>query len=224
MRVCSKCGAEIGDNNAFCIKCGTPVGAVDNNANQQFNAGPNEGQQQNNNQQFNAGLQQNNQQFNAGSQQNNQQFNAGPQVNYQQQYVMRPNYDHTAEFDAKDVSDNKVLAIFAYLDVTFGILGVIVALLGSANSKFTAFHARQSLKIAVVQILFTICWGVLFGIATGIAVGIGAKALATMVAVFSFLYGAGFLVLFIVRIVSFFQACTGKSIEPIIIRAFGFLR
>lgn len=213
MRVCSKCGAEIGDNNAFCIKCGTPVGAADNNANQQFNAGPNEGQQQNSNQQFNA-----------GPQQNNQQFNAGPQVNYQQQYVMRPNYDHTAEFDAKDVSDNKVLAIFAYLDVTFGILGVIVALLGSANSKFTAFHARQSLKIAVVQILFTICWGVLFGIATGIAVGIGAKALATMVAVFSFLYGAGFLVLFIVRIVSFFQACTGKSIEPIIIRAFGFLR
>ena len=35
-------------------------------------------------------------------------------------------YDHTSEFDAKDISDNKVVAMMPYI---LGVLGLIVAIL-----------------------------------------------------------------------------------------------
>lgn len=59
-------------------------------------------------------------------------------------------YDHTAEFDPKDISDNKVFAMLCYL---MDFIGIIVALLATHSSKYTMFHVRQALKITVVSIL-----------------------------------------------------------------------
>lgn len=79
------------------------------------------------------------------------------QQSYRQQpmggYAYTPPYDHTAEFDAKDISDNKVLAMLCYLT---GTIGIIIALLGSNRSAYAAFHVRQALKITVLNILLAI--------------------------------------------------------------------
>lgn len=51
-------------------------------------------------------------------------------------------YDHTAEFDPKDISDNKVFAMLCYL---MDFVGIIIALLATHSSKYTMFHVRQAL-------------------------------------------------------------------------------
>lgn len=110
-------------------------------------------------------------------------------------------YDHTAEFDPKDISDNKVFAMLCYL---IDFIGIIVALLATHSSKYTMFHVRQALKITVVSILsvFVLIIPFLGWIAFPILQGI----------------------IWVIKIISFFQICSGKAKEPAIIRSFGFLR
>lgn len=110
-------------------------------------------------------------------------------------------YDHTAEFDPKDISDNKVFAMLCYL---MDFIGIIVALLATHSSKYTMFHIRQALKITVVSILsvFVLIIPFLGWIAFPILQGI----------------------IWVIKIISFFQICSGKAKEPAIIRSFGFLR
>jgi uncharacterized membrane protein len=113
-------------------------------------------------------------------------------------------YDHTAEFDPKDISDNKVISMLVYL---MGVAGVIIALLAAGNSPYAAFHVRQSLKFSVVEILggiitVLLCWTVLVPIA----------------------YGILLIVLLVVKIICFFQICSGKAKEPAIICKLSFLR
>lgn len=128
------------------------------------------------------------------------QYNA-PQPAYAPVYDP---YDHTAEFDPKDISDNKVFAMLGYL---LGPVGIIIALLASHASPYTMFHVRQALKINVVSILILICTAVLFWT---IIVPIAAAVMACILAV--------------IEIICFFQVCGGKAKEPAIIRSLGFLR
>lgn len=110
-------------------------------------------------------------------------------------------YDHTAEFDPKDISDNKVFAMLCYL---MDFVGIIIALLATHSSKYTMFHVRQALKITVVSILsvFVIIIPILGWIAFPILQ----------------------VILWVIKIISFFQICSGKAKEPAIVRSFGFLR
>ena len=76
----------------------------------------------------------------------------GPLVTIQNQFqqtIVDPN-DHTAEFDAADISANKVLAMVPYL---MGWLGILITLLASGTSAYAGFHVRQALKIQVVTSL-----------------------------------------------------------------------
>ena len=142
---------------------------------------------------------------------NQQQSQANPGFNTQPHFAAQPNfspvydpYDHTAEFDPKDISDNKVIAMLVYL---LGAVGVIIALLASSTSPYLAFHVRQALKFTVIEFLLGICtilliWTVIVPLAAVIA----------------------FLVLWVVKIICFFQICSGKAKEPAIIRSFGFLK
>lgn len=113
-------------------------------------------------------------------------------------------YDHTAEFDAQDISDNKVLCMLVYL---MGAIGIIYALLAGKDSKYVAFHVRQALKFSVVTILLglvaaILCWTIIVPIAVGICI----------------------VIIFVLKIICFFQICSGKAKEPAIIRSLGFLR
>lgn len=114
MKTCPNCHAQLDDNAIFCTACGTQFGAVP----PQQNAIP--------------------------PQQNAippQQNAVPPQPAFAPAYDP---YDHTAEFDPKDISDNKVFAMICYL---MGFIGIIVALLATNSSKYAMFHVRQALKI-----------------------------------------------------------------------------
>ena len=113
-------------------------------------------------------------------------------------------YDHTAEFDAKDISENKVVSMLVYL---MGAIGIIIALLAANQSKYAAFHVRQALKFTVIEIL------------TGIVAAFTFFTVIVPVAAVIFLA-----VLWVVKIICFFQICSGKAKEPAIIRSFTFLR
>ncbi|MBE6729724.1 MAG: zinc-ribbon domain-containing protein [Ruminococcaceae bacterium] len=113
-------------------------------------------------------------------------------------------FDHTSEFDAKDISDNKVIAMLVYL---LGPIGIIIALLASNTSAYAAFHVRQALKITVVEILSLIC-----------------AALLCWTVIVPIAYGIFALILTVIKFICFFQICSGKAKEPAIIKNFGFLR
>lgn len=114
-----------------------------------------------------------------------------------------PEWDHTAEFDPKDVSDNKVIAMLVYL---LGIVGIFIALL-SQKSPYVAFHVRQAMKFLVIETLLGIvtavlCWTVIVPIAAGVC----------------------YVVLWVVKIICFVSICKGEAKEPAIIRSFTFLK
>lgn len=114
-------------------------------------------------------------------------------------------FDHTAEFDVKDISDNKVIAMLPYL---MGLLGVIVAaLLAKGESQYVSFHIRQALKLNIVAMLVSIVAAVLaFTIIVPIAAGVCA------------------IVILVLQVIAFFQVCGGKAKEPAIIKNLSFLK
>ena len=113
-------------------------------------------------------------------------------------------YDHTAEFDPKDISDNKVFAMLVYL---MGTIGIIIALLASHASPYAMFHVRQGLKLTVVNMLLAIIMLILI-----------------WTIIVPFVCGIAFAVMFVINIICFFQVCGGKAKEPAIINKLGFLR
>lgn len=113
-------------------------------------------------------------------------------------------YDHTAEFDPKDISDNKVFAMLCYL---MDFVGIIIALLATHSSKYTMFHVRQALKFMAVNILMFFCALVFFW---------------TLLVPLAYVIMS--VVLRVINIICFFQVCSGKAKEPAIIRSLGFLR
>ena len=132
---------------------------------------------------------------------NQQAPNYGAQPYYAPAYDP---FDHTAEFDAKDISDNKVISMLVYL---LGPIGIVIALLARNTSPYAGFHVRQALKITVVEILSTIiaallCWTVIVPIAFGIFA----------------------VVLLVIKFICFFQICSGKAKEPAIIKNLKFLK
>lgn len=134
-------------------------------------------------------------------------FCANCGTNYNNPYntaaPVTPEWDHTAEFDPKDVSDNKVIAMLLYL---LSVVGILIALL-SQNSPYVSFHVRQALKFLVVETLVglvtaILCWTVIVPIAAGIF----------------------YAVLWVVKIICFVSICKGEAKEPVIIRSFTFLK
>ncbi len=207
MKTCPTCGATLDDATMFCTQCGTNLQGAPDFANTQGSASnqdtvnqdvtPNQGAA-NQNAAPNQGMP------------NQGMPNQGPMPGQgapYQQYAQAPvfdPYDHTAEYSPKDISDNKVIAILVYL---MGTVGIIIALLASKESPYVAFHLRQGLKFLAVEVLVGIVSAVLFfTLIVPIAGGI-------------FL-----VVLWVIKIICFFQICSGKAKEPAIIRSLGFLK
>ena len=98
-------------------------------------------------------------------------FTAPPVQNYQPPvYAQFDPFDHTAEFDAKDVSENKIYAMAAYL---LSFIGIIIALLASGSSEYAKFHVRQALKFSILETLVSLVmvflvWTFIVPIAAGV--------------------------------------------------------
>lgn len=113
-------------------------------------------------------------------------------------------FDHTKEFEEKDIAENKLPAMIGYL---LGLVGVVITLLAAKDSPYARFHVRQVLKFTVAETLLAIAalalaWTFIVPVAAGIAVA----------------------VLLVIRFISFIQVCKGKAVEPAIIRSIGFLK
>ena len=141
-----------------------------------------------------------------GGYQNNayQGYNSAYQGNapYTAPYVSP--HDHTADFDAEDISKNKVFAMASYI---LSYVGIIIALLAAPNSPYAEFHSRQALKLTIVDTLLLFIsifffWTILIPIAGIIC----------------------YLIIFVVRIICFFQVASGKAKDAPIVGSLPFLK
>ena len=111
--------------------------------------------------------------------------------------------DHTAEFAAEDIRENKLLAMAVYL---LSAVGVIIALLAAPNSAYVRFHVKESLKLMICEVLVglitaVLAWTVIVAILGGIAV----------------------IVLLVVQVICFVRVCKGQARQAPIIDKIAFL-
>lgn len=102
------------------------------------------------------------------------------QPNYTQQpgyaYTRAPKhpkneFDHTLDYKAEDISENKVLAILIYLT---GVLGILLAVFIARDSEYVKFHIREGLKLFAAEVIVSfaaaiLCWTIIVPIVGGIA-------------------------------------------------------
>ena len=113
--------------------------------------------------------------------------------------------DTSAQFDPKDIEQNKTMALLAYL----GPL-VFVPMFAAKESKFARFHSNQGLILLIVMIAWTIIYRVLIAI----LINIGTFGLLALISTILSLVYIIFTILVIIGIVN---ALNGKAKElPII--------
>ena len=190
------------DDTQFCPNCGVPASYVApppevNQPHYQSSAGDNQ-----HNYQAPAGGQQPNYQNPAGGQQPGYQDPAvGQQPNYQDPAGgQQPPYQDPMMYaspEEKDVQDNKMMAVLAYL----GIL-VLVTIFAAKESKFARYHANQGLVLALAEIAFAIVYSILMAILTTILFSTGAWGLWSIMTTLLGLLWLGFVVLAVIGIVN----------------------
>lgn len=193
MKTCTNCGASVSDNAVFCPQCGAKLDGA-SEIHQDTHSGASQGAAPGGPTFSETGP-------------NYQSTNYSAQ-NYQGQYrqPMIDIYDHTQEFDPRDISENKPYCMLVYLA---SWLGIIVALLASAANKsaYVNFHVRQAIKFTIVDTLSLIVivlfvWTIVIPI-----VGV-----------------IWLIFLLVLKIIAFVQICEGKAKEPFLIRSLPFLR
>lgn len=160
MVFCSNCGAQIEDNAVFCPNCGTatqPASQSVNNAQPQ----PQQAQYQQPQQMQQPQYQQYQGQYQYQQQQQQQQ---APKTDYAKMFKdvwdkivawvkkQLDTEDHSAMLDPRDVRDNKVFGIFAYLEL-FVLIPIFAA---PKNSKFSRYHANQGLLLLICNVIYSI--------------------------------------------------------------------
>ena len=58
--------------------------------------------------------------------------------------------DHTEEFEAEDIENNKIIALFAY----FGLL-ILIPIFATPNSRYAKFHVSQGINLIVVSLAYS---------------------------------------------------------------------
>lgn len=64
--------------------------------------------------------------------------------------------DRTAEFEEKDIQDNKVMGILSYL-----FLLVLVPIFAAKESKYARFHANQGLVLLIIEAAASVTMSIL---------------------------------------------------------------
>lgn len=113
-------------------------------------------------------------------------------------------WDHSAEFDPEDISESKNWCMLPYL---LDFMGIILLLLKKTDSEYAAFHLNQAVKITIVEALLgfaavLLCWTLLVPFAAAVLI----------------------VVVQVLKLISFFQVCKGKAMEPVLIRSLKFLK
>lgn len=182
MKMCPNCRNQIHDEAVYCPICGTAIGAAPQFHSQQAPQSVPE--------------------YNTNS---SQSPVYAPPIPY-----VDP-YDHTEDFDAKDICENKVIAMLAYL---MGPIGILIALVGAGGSKYAAFHVKQAMKLTVAEILGVMALTVIAYIMWSIRL----RVLMLFVVAVS-LFG-----LVALHLICFLQVCKDKAKEAYFVRTLSFLK
>jgi uncharacterized membrane protein len=115
--------------------------------------------------------------------------------------------DHTDEFSAEDVAENKLIVVLAYLmPLTLG--AIICTWFGKiGDSAYLKFHSREILKLAIVSIvLTTIC------------------AVTSFLVIPAIVLGVVSVLVIVLRVIGVVQALKGQSKELPILDSLSFLK
>ena len=118
--------------------------------------------------------------------------------------------DTSAEYDKKDVEDNKIMAVLAYLGILF-----LVPLLAAPNSKFARFHANQGIVLAITEVAYSIVYSILAAIFSMIPVLGG---------ILTVVLGLVWIVFLVFVILGIVNAVNGKAKELPVIGKFRILK
>lgn len=110
------------------------------------------------------------------------------------------NNDFSAQFDPNDIEQNKVLSLFAYLEILF-----LIPLLAAPNSPYARFHTNQGLVLLLASIICGVVVGIIDTILFFVPV-VGWIIGSLLIGIFS-------LVIFIFIILGIVNAVTGKAKE-----------
>lgn len=107
--------------------------------------------------------------------------------------------DTTAQYDAKDIEDNKVMALLAYIGFLF-----LVPLLAAKESKFAKFHTNQGIVLFIAELILSI---------------------VAIIPILGWIVSAvGGIILFVLTILGIVNAIQGKAKELPIIGKFKILK
>lgn len=198
MKVCPNCQATHEDSMQYCLQCGT---ALVEAAPQPEQAAPQPEPQV---QQAAEQAQYQQPQYQQPQYQQQPQFDPqyGAPAAYPPPYQVQDPFDHTEEFSAEDISDNKIYAMLPYL---LSFFGVIISVLAAKESEYVKFHIKQALKLNICAIILSVFSAVLFW--TFI---VPAAA------------GVCLLIIEVLTVIAFIQVCKGKAKEPAIIKKIKF--
>lgn len=108
--------------------------------------------------------------------------------------------DHTAEYDKKDIAENKYFSLLGY----FGLL-VLLPLIFASHSRFAKFHANQALVLLIVRLTYVVFTGCIVAMialsSTGFAIFVG------------LIFALCYLVLFVLWVQGIANAADGKARE-----------
>lgn len=74
--------------------------------------------------------------------------------------------DKTAQFDSKDVEDNKIISLFSYLGILF-----LIPMIAANQSKFAKFHVNQGIVLFIADLVLGVLMRI-FGWTFGL-IGLG---------------------------------------------------
>ncbi|MFV0399743.1 MAG: DUF4870 domain-containing protein [Oscillospiraceae bacterium] len=107
--------------------------------------------------------------------------------------------DSTANFDPKDIEENKVMALLSYIGFLF-----LVPMLAKKESPYAQFHAKQGANLFILEIIVSVVFFIL-----GLILG-GIPVIGTIISIISWLAS---LCLGILAILGIVNAVTGKAKE-----------
>ena len=141
-----------------------------------------------------------------------QEQNSGDQNDFSAKIAALNNTsDTTADFDKKDVEQNKIMGILAYLSWL-----VLIPIFAAPKSKFARFHANQGLVLAITEIAWWIVSGIVNAILYSINWRLGSIA--------GTLFGLANLIFLVVALLGIINAANGRAKELPVIGKFKILK
>lgn len=105
--------------------------------------------------------------------------------------------DTTAQFDANDIKNNKILSLFSYIGILF-----LIPMFAAKDSKFARFHVNQG----IVLFIFNIAWSVI-----DIILSFVLRRIIIVLTVYEILSSVVFLAFLALTIIGIVNACMGKA-------------